>query len=338
MRAVTLASLFFVATLGCSATSTHQFTTSSGAGASGAGASGAGGAPSASSTSGGLGGNFTVGNGGSSGSGTPGCSQAAKLVYVLGEDNAIWSFDPPTKQFTQLFTLNCQPPSDGNTWAPNSMAIDRNVVAWVNYVGSKGLTDKAGVVFKVDIMKQTCEPTPAVTLTDSQWYRLGMGFSTDTAGGTTETLYVTGTGTSTTTPNSPGLGKIDTTTGTLTPIAQFGMDATLSGQSAELTGTGDARLFGYFTTKPNVRVAQIDPATANILSDQALAGVTPPAAWAFSFWGGAFYLYAAGQFGKSHVIYYNPTTQAVDTMYVPNTGIIIVGAGVSTCAPIMPPT
>jgi hypothetical protein len=340
MRAVTLASLFFAATLGCSATANHQFTSGSGAGASGAGASGAGASGTAAtglaSTSGGLGGSLTVGSGGSTGSGTQGCTKAAELVYVLSEGNAIYSFDPPSKTFTKLFTLDCMPPQDGNVWAPNSMAIDRNVVAWVNYVGTTGTTDKAGVVFKVDIMSQTCEQTPTVTLQSSQWYRLGMGFATDTAGGTSETLFVTGTGTGT--ANSPGLGKIDTTTGALTPIAQFGMDATLSGQSAELTGTGDGRLFGYFTTKPNVRVAQIDETTANIVSDNMLAGVPPPAAWAFSFWGGSFYLYDAGALTKSHVVSYDPTTGAIDTMYVPNAGIIIVGAGVSTCAPIMPPT
>jgi hypothetical protein len=337
MRAVILPCLFVAAVVGCSATGTHEFT---GAGASGAGASGAGGSGAGGGGTGsglGLGGGVGVGSGGSTGSGVPGCTKAAELVYVLSADNTLWSFDPPSKQFTQLFTLNCNVPNDGNMWSPNSMAIDRNVVAWVNYVGNDGTTDQAGVVFKVDIATQSCGASPAITLQSSEWYRLGMGFSTDTAGGASETLFVTGTGSGTS--NSPGLGKIDLTNDTLVAIGQFGDDAALSGQSAELTGTGDARLFGYFTTSPNVRVAQIDKTTANILSDHELVGVPPPQAWAFSFWGGDFYLYTS-QDGvtDSSVVHYDPTTQAVDTMYVPDTGSVIVGAGVSTCAPITPPS
>jgi len=64
---------------------------------------------------------------------------------------------------------------------------------------------------------------------------------------------------------------------------QFSGDATLAGQSAELTGTGDAKLFGFFTTSP-VRVAQIDKSSAKILSDHTVSGVATPLAWAFSFW------------------------------------------------------
>ncbi len=74
-----------------------------------------------------------------------------------------------------------------------------------------------------------------------------MGFSTDAMGSTAETLYVTGTGT-VGGGDSPGLGKIDLATKKLVPIKQFSGDALLVGQSAELTGTGDARLFGFFTT------------------------------------------------------------------------------------------
>ena len=54
-----------------------------------------------------------------------------------------------------------------------------------------------------------------------------------------------------------GLGIIDFGKNTVGPIGPFG--GALSGQNAELTGTGDGRLFGFFTTTP-IQVAQLDKA------------------------------------------------------------------------------
>jgi hypothetical protein len=125
-------------------------------------------------------------------------------------------------------------------------------------------------------------------------------------------------------------------TKTIIPIGTFSNDANLKGQSCELTGTGNALLFGYFTTSPYVRVAQLDKTNANALSDTQLNGFTPPFDWAFSFWGGDFYLYAypnASNSPNSSVIQYNPNTNAVNLAYVPDVGFTIIGAGVSTCAP-----
>jgi hypothetical protein len=348
MRASLLASIavFFAAAVGCSAAGNSQFTTGAGAGTAG----GAGGAGNGTATgTGGLnfGGGLTTGTG--TGGGAPGCTTAAELVYVLSlpdpnnpaSQGSIWSFAPDTKQFTSLVDLSCPLPNDGNTWEPNSMAVDRNVVAWVNYVGtgfdgSGNEVDAAGLIYQVDINAKSCTPTPAVTLPDAQWYRLGMGFSSDTSGSTSETLYVTGTGDGQ--ANSPGLGKIAMPANTLAKVGPFTGDAKLDGQGAELTGTGDARLFGFFTTSPDARVGQIDTSTGAILSDDDVSGVAPPAAWAFSFWGGAFYLYTSPDgVTLSTVTRFDPTTKAVDHTYNLSAPMVIVGAGVSTCAPIVPP-
>jgi hypothetical protein len=87
-------------------------------------------------------------------------------------------------------------------------------------------------------------------------------------------------------------------------------------------------------------VAQLDPATSDVISDDVLTGVLPPNDWAFSFWGGDFYLYAApgtNSTGNSSVIHYSPATNAVNPTYVADVGFQIIGAGVSTCAPLTPP-
>ena len=181
----------------------------------------------------------------------------------------------------------------------------------------------------------SCQPT-SISLYDG-WYRMGMGFSSDAAGGAAETLFVTGTdalgGT------SPGLGRIDIVAGTLAPVGEF--SGALNGANAELTGNGDGRLFGFFTTTP-VQVAEIDKGSGAIVSTAQLQGVETPFAWAFSFWGGDFYLYTAPDPNAfpdrtSNVTRYRPSDGSVDAAYMTNVGFRIVGAGVSTCAPLAPP-
>jgi hypothetical protein len=275
------------------------------------------------------------GGGGDSGANQNGCSDAAKLVYVLSSDNDLYSFQPQQKKFTKIGRLACQ-----TSMTPNSMAIDRDAVAWVNYAEADQLTgtDTAGAIFKVKTTDASCQST-SISLSKG-WYRLGMGFATDSANGTSETLYVAGS------PsgglgggnNSPGLAQIDLGAQKLVPVGAF--TGSLKGQNAELTGTGDARLYGFFTTTP-VQVAEINKTSGAIVGANPLNGVETPSFWAFSFWGGEFYLYTAPDAQTnpqrtSNVTHYVPGG-ATDTAYMTNVGFRIVGAGVSTCAPITPP-
>lgn len=317
-------SLFVMVAIGCSATG--------GGNDFGSGGSGNGSGSSSGSNTGGFNpgtGGFDPGTGGSTSSGgSNDCSVAAQLVYVLSDANDLYSFDPPNKLFKKIGPLGCN-----TTMQPNSMAVDRNATAWVNYVESDPIFggDSAGAIFKVSTKDASCDAAPAVTL-GPQWYRLGMGFSTDGAGATTESLFVTGTG-SIGAGDSPGLGKVDMATMKASPIQNFS-PGTYTGQSAELTGTGDGRLFGYFTTTP-VYVAEIGKTNAAVTNAKAINGLDTPSAWAFSFWGGSFYLYAAS-LGNSSVTRYNPADGSITT-YMPDVGFRIVGAGVSTCAPLEPP-
>ncbi|MDI1430883.1 hypothetical protein [Polyangium sorediatum] len=294
------------------------------------GSSGEGGSGQGAGNQGGSGGGFIPGSGGSGGFG-PGddCSDAAKLIYVLSDANDLYSFDPPAKKFTKIGQLGCQ-----TTMQPNSMAVDRNAVAWVNYVESDPFfgDDTNGVIYKVSTKDASCDPAPTVNLI-SNWFRLGMGFSTND-GGMGETLYITGTGTIGA-GDSPGLGKINPLSFSVETIANFS-PSTFKGQSAELTGTGDGRLFGYYTTTP-VQVGQIDKVTGAVTNTKAITGLETPSAWAFSFWGGSFYLYAAASLSNSNVTKYDPATGAIDNAYMSDIGFRIVGAGVSTCAPLEPP-
>ncbi len=212
---------------------------------------------------------------------------------------------------------------------PNSMAVDRNANAWVNYVDNDGLGDTAGAIFQVSTSDASCQPTAAVDL-PSGWYRLGMGSSTDGANSSDETLFVTALGSSNA---SAGLGRVDLSSGQLAPVGTF--TGAYAGQSAELTGTGDGRLYGFFTSTP-IQVAELSKTSGDVLSGVPLNQVEIPFAWAFSFWGGDFYLYTA-TLNNSRVNRYLPSDGSVDTNYLADVGFRIIGAGVSTCAPLEMP-
>ncbi len=248
-----------------------------------------------------------------------GCSDASKLVYVVSKEGGLFSFDPPSLAFKSIGHPNC--PTAG---APNSMAIDRTGTAWVSY------TD--GTVWRVSTKDASCatSPYPAEQL---GFHTFGMGYASNEADPLTDTLYIDD-------HDGRGLAKVDGS-GKATLIAPFG--APLKGKNCELTGTGDGRLFGFFTTLP-AQVAEINKATGAVLSSQVLQTVNTGSEWAFSFWGGDFYLYTAQPNAgglpqnatTSDITRYRPADKSV-TVLKQNIGFRIVGAGVSTCAPTTAP-
>jgi hypothetical protein len=291
---------------------------SGGSGASGAsgGGSSSGGSSSGASSSGF--GRFTdAAPGDASGNGCSG--EAADFVYVLSVQNDLYRFAPDKKQFTKIGPLGCN-----TTMRPNSMAVDRNAVAYVNYF--EGTT--AGAIYQVSTQDASCKGLYMAM--PAGWYQLGMGYASNGPGTNAETLYVSSVFAATT---SNGLGRVDPATRSVVAIGPF--SGSLLGQNAELTGTGDARLYGFFTTNP-VEVAQIDPSTGATQTPVPMTGVATPLDWAFSFWGGHFYLYTSQGSGSS-VVDYDPTTGSVNPSYITGLGFDIVGAGVSTCAPVVSP-
>lgn len=285
---------------------------SSGFGPEGASSSGSSGASGSSS---GFGGSSSS----SSGSSSAGCSDAAKLVYVVSQENDLYAFDPASLKFTKKGTLSC--PAGGAT--PNSMAVDRKGTAWVNY--------SDGALFKVDTSNAACSATP-FQKNQSGFGRFGMAFASDAAGSEAETLYVVGIeGVG----SGQGLAKIDLQTFKLTKIGDF--SGSLRGQGAELTGTGDGKLYGFFTTSP-ASLAEIDKSTGATTTPKTLTGVSTGLAWAFSFWGGDFWFYTSGGIEPSRVTRLKAATdQSLGVAMSDVGGFRIVGAGVSTCAPTAPP-
>lgn len=77
-------------------------------------------------------------------------------------------------------------------------------------------------------------------------------------------------------------------------------------------------------------LAQIDPTTAKVIGADTLATGGIMNAFAFGFWGGDFYLFT-GTSGST-ITKFDPLTKK-ETV-VGTTSQRIVGAGVSTCAPL----
>ncbi|MBX3191429.1 MAG: hypothetical protein KF819_30825 [Labilithrix sp.] len=250
----------------------------------------------------------------------PQCAEETKDIYVIAEDQSFYMFHPPTLEFTNKGRLQC--PTGGAT--PTSMAVDRAGIAWVRH--------SDGTLWKVSTKDLACEPT-RFTPQDESFIKFGMGFATETRGGMTESLYVSDS-------DGAGLARLDVNTHVLTYIGPYSGD--LAGTTSELTGTGDGKLYGFFVTNP-AQIAEISKGTGDIISSKELPGVSAGTAWAFSFYGGDFYIYTNPpneglpmDDKGSNVTRYRPSDETIEVVKS-NIGFKIVGAGVSTCAPTTGP-
>jgi len=255
-------------------------------------------------TGGGDGGNGDGANG-------DGCSDAAKLVYVVDENNKLSKFDPMTKTFTDIGTLAC--PAGAAT--PFSMSIDRDTNAWVLFSDAK--------LYKVNTTTLMC--TATTWSTQLGLTQFGMGFSTETAGGTLDTLFVAG-----------GSGP-SVPTSTLATLSTTNMTASSRGTVTgwpELTGTGNAELWGFFPSAGGARIEKLNKATGAALTTfqlPTLAG--EPMAWAFAAWGGDFWVFLMKGTELSTTVYQVDGASGQIKGMTSATSRTIVGAGVSTCAP-----
>lgn len=278
-----------------------------------------------------------------------GCSDAAKLVYVLSYEGDLYSFAPADKKFKKIGPLNCDLTSQQ---LPISMAVDRAGVAWVNIATLTGAGGRNNTLYKVSTSTAECTKT---NITSS--FIGGMGFSTDDGSKDKETLYVFGQSGSVTAPTRT-LDHVDFAS------EKIVTGPTVTTGAGELTGTGDGRLYGFILKEPQtgpggkpilddlIGITQLDKKTGKDSGEVVTKGVKYPhdPGFAFSFWGGDFYVYSAPitippdypftqppddlkDEPTTDVARYSPSTKNTEPRYMPTIGFHIVGAGVSTCAP-----
>ncbi len=239
----------------------------------------------------------------------------ATLIYTITDTFDLRSFNPETGLFKTIGNIRC-PASVGET--PFSMAVDRKGVAYVLFTDNR--------LYRVSTVTAACIATPYVA-GQSGFLRFGMGFTT-TGSGPTEALFVAGDDNQAN-GGASGLARIDPATFALTRINDFfpAID------SAELTGTGDGRLFAFYRKgqdTPPSYIGEIDPATAGVLGERRFNDVDMGTGWAFAYWGGDFYMFHAPN-GQTRVTRWRPSDDSV--VQVATSPVKIVGAGVSTCAP-----
>ena len=242
------------------------------------------------------------------------CPKGTELIYTVDQFNQRLSqFDPMTKTFTDLGSLSC-PAQSGAT--PFSMSVDRSGFAWVLYT--------SGELFKVSVLNlASCTKTAWAGASGLRVF--GMGFATDVAGGSSETLYIGGGASQM--QSSYTLAKVDLGTMTATPI---GMQT----QLPEMTGTGKAELWGFMPEGGNSRVVKFDKANGGAVTTFTIPALNSSGAgYAFAHWGGDYwaFLQKSGE-SMTTVHQIDGMTGAIKSS-TPAPGRTIVGAGVSTCAP-----
>lgn len=240
----------------------------------------------------------------------PDCPEELKQIYVVSNTNDFYRFDPAKLTMTAIGKLKC--PSSST---PFSMAVDRKGTAWVLF--------SDGHIFHVSTKDASCKST-AFVADQAGFHTFGMAFATDGSGTAAETLYVANY-------DGSGIAKIDATSLKLTPIGTYGDP---SATAAELSGTGEGRLFAFFNDAP-VRVGEVNRTTGKLLGAKNVSGVTVGSGWAFAHWGGDFWLFTAPFLG-SQVTQYDYAKGTAKTV-LSGLSYTIVGAGVSTCAPTAPP-
>lgn len=242
-----------------------------------------------------------------------------ELAYLFTDDRRLLRFDPrklpADAAFTVVGKLDC--PADRS---PNAMAIDRQGIAWLNFHGGK--------LFTASIHTARC--TSVNRLPAGAPSTFGMGFTTEGAGsaaGGPEALYVS----SMDTPSV--LGRIDTS---VEPARFTAIGPIRDGRNPEVTGTADGKLFGYVPEPGLGFVQEIDRATGALVGRPWSLGGTGAeevGAWTMVHWGGVFYVFAeVGDKATLHAIH---RKDGHHELVRPDLPFVAVGAGVSTCAPML---
>lgn len=244
-------------------------------------------------------------------------------IYLLSDYGSIWSFDPTDSSFNFITDVEC-----GGMTSAFSMGVSRKGRAWVQYVD--------GDLYTVDLKDpgSACKD-PGFAAGHPKFPNFGMAFVTNDASDHCDRLYAhSGISPDLEGPGVGALGVVDPQTLVLSEIAAIDQ------AWGELTGTGDGRLFA-FQGAGSTWIREYDKATGAALGTWPLPGLASPGAFAFAYWGGDFYLFATEYQdfeGPSRVLHLDfdgsDGNGVALTTLVEKAPIRIVGAGVSTCAPL----
>ena len=144
----------------------------------------------------------------------------------------------------------------------------------------------------------------------------GMGSATDGPGDTHDTLYI---------GSSTQLASLDTETWEIAPIGPVE-------NTPDMSGNGNGDLFAFFAWTSPPRVSRLDKTDATEHDTVALPQLAGVGAFAFATWGGDGWIF--DDVGHSSTWVYRLHDGVLST-HLEDTGLTIVGADTSTCAPVV---
>lgn len=268
----------------------------------------------------------------------PACSDATQFVYVLSAEGEIHRFSPRARTFERVGRPACLPDGVGMF----SMAVDRRARAFVLAHDQR--------VYRVDLATGACEPTVVERADPALGFRhFGMAFVGDPSAPDGESLFireawVTADDAGIVVHPEPGfrrLATLDTRSG------RVELRGTGEGIDADLTGTGDGRLFGFYVEGDRAaEVGIVDTRTGALGARWQLPGLAITGGWAVAAWGSELWLFSSDPGETARARRFRPDLGVVD-LVSDEAGFHVVGAGVSTCAspgdvgepaPIEPPS
>jgi hypothetical protein len=243
-------------------------------------------------------------------------------IFVLSKTAALYKFFPETNMFTNLGAVECGlPPSTF------SMGVDREGFAWVQF------SDKQ--IRKVDVTNPSNCSDPGFVPDQDGVENFGMAFVSNSAFDKCDRIYGNHY-------NGVAQGDMVSEFFSIDPVTLDLVQLGLSDYGlAEVTGTGDGRAFLFAGPDPSELVA-VDKLSGATLEVVPLPGVKTGGGFAFAFFAGDFYFFTDAESDMTsevtHLDYDDSDNdgQKELTVVVQDAPLRIVGAGVSTCVPLVP--
>ncbi|MCY0993315.1 hypothetical protein OV203_39630 [Nannocystis sp. ILAH1] len=243
-------------------------------------------------------------------------------IFVLSKTAQLWKYFPQTHDFELLGPADC-----GLAPSTFSMGVDREGFAWVQYSDMK--------LRKIDVTDTTQCSDPGFVPMQNGIENFGMAFVSNSADDKCDRIYGNHYNGVANGDMVSEFFSVDPETLAVEPhgLSDYGL--------AEVTGTGDGRAFLFAGPDPSVLV-EVDKATGATIEVTPLPGVKTGGGFAFAFFGGDFYFFTDKESDSTsevtHLDYDDSDGNGVQDLkvVVEDAPLRIVGAGVSTCAPLIP--
>jgi hypothetical protein len=261
------------------------------------------------------------------------CVGTGEGIYLLSDTGVLWTFDPDTLEFEELGAVEC--PTTG--W-PTAMAVDRQGGALLAYV-----VDPVGAgvpptieTFAIELGDPSACEAAVLPLPDDRMLA-GTGYASASAADPCDDLYLFARSAVDDAPGTSAIARVDDDGNWVELGAAPWM-------SAQLSGTGDGRLFAFAFAAGDegnfgeASLVELDKNDAAVVEAVDVPQGSDGDSMAFAFWGGDAWFFTDGWHDTSVVrrLDHDGSDGGGTSVVVDETPMRIMGAGVSTCAPIGP--